>query len=93
MMCVEGSSPNFPSNFGMFDGNLDGIVDEKWSWEIESFVNRGKYCKSSIARNKNSAMKTGREVKSLLSQVDLVVRLCCYFWKGEEFLERECPQG
>jgi hypothetical protein len=53
MMCVEGSSPGLPSNFGMSDGSFDGIVGHEGSWEIGSFVNHDKYGKSSIARNGN----------------------------------------
>jgi hypothetical protein len=31
MMCVEGSSPDFSSNFGISDGNLEGISDHDGS--------------------------------------------------------------
>jgi hypothetical protein len=55
MMCVEGSSPGFSSNLGMFEGNLDDIVDHEGSWAIGSFINREKYGKSSVARKGNGA--------------------------------------
>jgi hypothetical protein len=38
-------------------------------------------------------MNTGREVKSLLSQMDLVVPLCWYYWRVGEFLKSEFPTG
>jgi hypothetical protein len=53
MMCVEGSSPGFLSNLGMYDGILDGIVDHEGSWDIGSFVNHEKLGKSSIVRKGN----------------------------------------
>jgi hypothetical protein len=50
MIYVEGYSPDFPSNFGIIDGSLDGIVNDDGSWEIGLFVNHDKSGKSSIAR-------------------------------------------
>jgi hypothetical protein len=34
----------------------------------------------------------GREVKSLMSQMDLVVPLYLYYWRVEELLKSEFPQ-
>jgi hypothetical protein len=38
-------------------------------------------------------METGREVKSLLSQMDLAVPLCWCCWKVGKWLESGFPQG
>jgi hypothetical protein len=54
MMCVEGSSPSFPSNFGMSDGSLEGITDHEGLWEIGSFFNHDRSGKSNIARKGNN---------------------------------------
>jgi hypothetical protein len=53
MIFVEGSCSVFPSNFGILDENLEGILDHKGSWEIGSFVNREKLGKSSVSRKGN----------------------------------------
>jgi hypothetical protein len=55
MMCVEGSSPRFPSNFGIYDGKLIGIFYHDGSWDIGSFFNCDKYGKSKIVRKGNNA--------------------------------------
>jgi hypothetical protein len=34
MMCVKRSSLELPLNFGISDGNLEGISDHDGSWEI-----------------------------------------------------------
>jgi hypothetical protein len=53
MMCVEGSSPDFPLNFRILDGSLEGIVNHEGSWEIGSFINCDKLGKSNILRKGN----------------------------------------
>jgi hypothetical protein len=55
MMCEEGSSPGFLSNFGISKGILDGISNHDGSWEIGSFFNRDKSDKSNVARKGNNA--------------------------------------
>jgi hypothetical protein len=50
MMCVEGFSPNFPSNSRILDGKLEGIADHRGLWEIGSFFNREKSCKYNFFR-------------------------------------------
>jgi hypothetical protein len=55
MMCVEGSSLGFPSNFGISNGNLEGIIEHNGSWAIGSFVNHEKSSKYSVARKYNGA--------------------------------------
>jgi hypothetical protein len=39
IMCVEGSSLVLPSNFGMSDGSLEGMVVHERLWAIGSFFN------------------------------------------------------
>jgi hypothetical protein len=55
MMCLEGSSPGFPSNFRIYDGNLEGIVSHDGSWKIGSFVNHDKSDKSNVVRKGKDA--------------------------------------
>jgi len=53
MMCVEGSYLSLPSNFGISDGNLEGIFDHDGSCEIGPFVNHEKSGKSNVVRKDN----------------------------------------
>ena len=68
MMFVEGYSLILPSNFGIFDGKLEGIFDHDGSWEIGPFVNRDKYGKSNIARKYDGETKNqeGGEFSAIL---------------------------
>ena len=46
-----GSSPALPSNFGISEGSLTGMVGQEGSWWIGSFINLDKSGKSEVARN------------------------------------------
>jgi hypothetical protein len=48
-----GSSPLFPSNFGMFEGSLVGTGGQLGSWRMGSFINLDKYRNYSVSRNGN----------------------------------------
>jgi hypothetical protein len=93
MMCVEGSSPSFLSNFGIFDNILDGIVDQYGSWEIGSFVNRNKSGKSSVARKGNGVNEDwkGGEVFSIPDGP--CDPPCWYYLRVGELLKSECLVG
>jgi hypothetical protein len=55
-MCVEGSSPNFPLNFGISEeGSLEDMVGHDRSWKIGSSVNHDKFGRSNVARKGNGA--------------------------------------
>jgi hypothetical protein len=55
MMCVEGSSHGFPSNFIISEGILEGIAGHDRSWAIGSFINHDKSGKYNVARKGNGA--------------------------------------
>ena len=48
---APGSSPTFPSNLGMSDGNLVGTSGHEGSCLTGSFINLDKYGKFNVARN------------------------------------------
>ena len=56
--CALGSSPVFPSNLGMSDGNLVGTGGHKGSCLTRSFINFDKSGKFKVARN-GSLGRTG----------------------------------
>jgi hypothetical protein len=45
-----GSSPDFPSNFGISEGSLAGIIGQTDELKIRSLVNRDKFGRSRDAR-------------------------------------------
>jgi hypothetical protein len=55
MTCVEGSSPDFPSNLGMLEDRFTGITGHEGLCEIWSFFNHDKSGKSNIVRKGNGA--------------------------------------
>jgi hypothetical protein len=50
MMCVEGSSPKFPSNFGLSEGSFLGIFDHEGLWPIGSSFNHDRSRKYYVTR-------------------------------------------
>ena len=48
-----GSSPCFPSNFRIFDGNFTGMGGHEGLCQMESLINLDKLGKSKVARKGN----------------------------------------